>query len=145
MTTLTDIRNQIVRHLLDQSTFLFPRDLDKIKLPEELSGEKESIIIAAMKNLENTKIVEQVNNKETGKMVGWILQNPLESYPQTVTISGGLAGEIADLLNTFVESQSDDGEKKNICDRFNLTEDDIGALLAIMHDMMEDIMEEHKE
>jgi len=139
--TLANIRTQLLSHFLESDTF-FSKDLEKIKVNKELEDSKKSMVQEALKDLEANKIVKKLtsSNLEDGDV--WILESKLDAHGQQVYLSLPISSAISETINTFIEANKLGEEKSN---PLNLSERDIGALLGIINELLEDSDEENDE
>ncbi len=124
--TLLDIRNQIVSHLCQNDTFSSENFKD-IKVDDKFDGEKESLIIAALDNLESINLIRGVSENL------WILINPLNSAGQDIHLSMNVCNAIAETVNAFMDAN----EIKDVkVDPLDIQERDIVELLKIIGEIL---------
>ena len=129
--TLSDLRAQILTHFLNNTT-LFLSDITRFKVDVSLDKLKKEIIIEAMKAFEKEHLVSQIHSQE-GILIGWILENKIGNSGQTVHLSYYLSHAIADTINSFMKANN---IKNEDCDPLNLSEKDIGALIGIINEVL---------
>lgn len=98
---------------------------------------KEIFLVSDDENAENAALVcalkemEKANVLRSCSLDGqeyWVLVKPLESFSQTLEISGLLAAGISSIINEMCQALGSQSEK---CDGMNITEKDLKNLLYI--------------
>jgi hypothetical protein len=98
---------------------------------------KEIFLVSDDENAENAALVcalkemEKANVLRSCSLDGqeyWVLVKPLESFSQTLEISGLLAAGISSIINEMCQALGSESEK---CDAMNITEKDLKNLLYI--------------
>ena len=98
---------------------------------------KEIFLVSDDENAENAALVcalkemEKANVLRSCSLDGqeyWVLVKPLESFSQTLEISGLLAAGISSIINEMCQALGSGSEK---CDAMNITEKDLKNLLYI--------------
>jgi hypothetical protein len=98
---------------------------------------KEIFLVSDDENAENAALVcalkemEKANVLRSCSLDGqeyWVLVKPLESFSQTLEISGLLAAGISSIINEMCQALGSESEK---CDSMNITEKDLKNLLYI--------------
>lgn len=131
--TLSNIRTQILNHFLTNDTF-FHSDAVKIKTEKDLEKMKGGLVLQAMKDLEESKIVSKLTDAE-GVERGWILESKLGSHGQEIYISLPVADAISGVINSYIQAN---GLKENLSNSLNITERDIIALLEIIENTIDE-------
>ena len=82
-------------------------------------------IICALKEMEKANVLRSciLDGEEY-----WVLVKPLESFTQSVEISGLVAAGIASVINNMCQELNSESEK---CDVLNITEKDLKNLIYI--------------
>lgn len=127
--TLIEIQNQIISKFVDNDIVAEEELKDTIKISKENEVYLPNLISAAFKNLENSGIVSQLNNKGI-----WILRQPLKSSGQSVDISMEVCNEIADVINSFLDAHQP--QNKIRADKLNIAEAEIVMLLNIINELV---------
>lgn len=130
--TISDIKSQLIGHFLTKDSFVLAEDFSKIEFPPEFADNKREILISAMDDLEELKIVSRIENEK--KLVGWLLSAPIGSNGQEVSITLPLAQHISETINIYLKQNN---IPNNTCDPLNITEKDLWTLLTILHDVFE--------
>ncbi len=123
--TLLNVRNQIVGAFCEKDTFSRD-DFAAVKLPKELEPQRKELIEAALGQLVKTELVEPAGPGL------WILSSPLNAAGQDVHLSMPLCNEIAEIVNTHLESK---GVEDRI-DALNIHEGHIIALISIIGEIL---------
>ena len=98
---------------------------------------KEIFLVSDDENAENAALVcalkemEKANVLRSCSLDGqeyWVLVKPLESFSQTLEISGLLAAGLSSIINERCQALGSESEK---CDAMNITEKDLKNLLYI--------------
>lgn len=98
---------------------------------------KEIFLVSDDENAENAALVcalkemEKANVLRSCSLDGqeyWVLVKPLESFSQTLEISGLLAAGISSIINEMCQALGSESEK---CDSMNITEKDLKNLIYI--------------
>ena len=133
--TLTEIRNQLIAHLIRNDQFSLKNDSANIKVSNNQSSVKNDLIKLSFIELEKNRIVMHskigVENDEI-----WILESPLVSQGQDVGLSFNGAEAIASILNEFKEVLGN-GKNSQPTDILNITEHDIIQLVLLCRQLLE--------
>jgi predicted deacylase len=140
--TLIDIRNQLITCLGKQSVFIMKDDKNRIKIDPKIEECRESLITAAFEAIEEVGLAKSLRDESGEKILGWVLTADLESYSQTLTISGEVANVIADTINTFLASH---GMTEDKCNKLSINENDLMALVSILNDMIKAVEKGNSE
>lgn len=129
--TILEVKNQLVSHF-SQKTYFGEEDISNIKLPEELSQFKDSLVYEALGDLEKIEMVKKVVSAEEEEC--WVLVRPFGSYVQNVEISPHAAEAISNTINHFAEANDLEWP---VADKTFLLENDIMMLVDIIHEILE--------
>lgn len=127
--TLVEIQNKIIGQFIDKDVVTLLELKDSIKFPKEYEDAENSLIVTALKNLQETGIINKVGNKDV-----WILRQPLKSTGQSVDISMETCNEIADLINSFLDANQKSTNGR--ADKLNITEAEIAFLIQIINELL---------
>lgn len=126
--TLVEIQNQIIGQLVDKDIVTKEELVHSIKIPKENEAILPELINAALKNLEDTGIVNKIGDVN----LNWILRQPLKSMGQTIDLSMETCNEIADVINSFLDAN----DMKNMrADKLNISEAEIVMLINIINEI----------
>ena len=134
--TLVDVKNVLFSHFITDSVFSLKDDVAPIKFPPKVEDEicaqyREQIFKAALDDFTKAGLTSEV-----GPGV-YILSQPLDTLNQTVQLSPMVVEMITDLLSTImVPSEDGEGEPYQY-NKFALSNDDLGALCSLCHELMD--------
>ena len=132
--TLLDVQNQIVGHFCLNEVFTH-KDYEKIVVPEKMESVKTQLIEKSLEILTESKMISPLTISATGigakDQKEWILNEPLNSRGQTVTISMGLANSMAIIINSVLEARGIETRVNSL----NITEGNVADLLTIIEDL----------
>lgn len=139
MSSLIEIRNQLMNHFQNKDFFSLKDHSNMIKVDKEQSNIKNDLIRMSFKLIEEAKIVLY---SKTDIDEIWALESPLQTHGQEIMISFKTAEDVANLLNQFKEVL---GNGKNVqpTDKLNINEFDISQLCMLCQLLLE--KEETKE
>lgn len=126
--TLLDIRNQLVGHFCKEDTFS-REDFASIKVDEKLSAQRDTLIEAALAQLEDMGMVSVANPNL------WILCEPLGSAGQQIDVPIEIAEAIAACINTYVKAND---LPLDTVDALNLHAGHLATLIGIVNDLVTD-------
>jgi hypothetical protein len=98
---------------------------------------KEIFLVSDDENAENAALICSLKEMEKANVLRscslggedyWVLVKPLESFSQTLEISGLLAAGISSIINEMCQALGSESEK---CDCMNITEKDLKNLIYI--------------
>lgn len=127
--TITDIKNQLISHFYDNSSFDMEVDSAKINLDDELNKVRAEVISTVLGELVDLGMIKKVA-RET-----WLLTQPFDSFSQTVVLSASASEVIADTINSFRDANDITGD---LCDKTKIKEEDVMNLINILHSLLED-------
>lgn len=104
---------------------------DVVFITENREADK-AALLCGLKKLEKMNIVSE--GCANGDAI-FVLEKPLESMDQTVTVSSSTAKEVAMIINIACEKAD---VPSDFCDFADLREKDIKNLIVILHSLMED-------
>lgn len=104
---------------------------DIIFITEDREADK-AALLCGLRRLEKMNLVSQGSS---GEDMIFVLEKPLESIDQTVTVSSSTAKEVAMIINLACEKAD---VPSDFCDFADLREKDIKNLIVIVHSLMED-------
>ncbi len=132
--TLLDIKNHLIGHFLSQSTFSLRDDLARVRLGGAydealakggaLAERKEPLFRAALEDMARSSILLELD-KVNGV---YILNQPLNTFNQTVTVSPITAHNVAELINGFAPMI---GREDHVCNKLSITDMDLNALVQL--------------
>ncbi len=128
--TLVDAKNAILSHFLRNDTFSLAEDAPNVVLDKEteiVCGKyKDGLIRAALADFVKSDLVVVLD--ETAGV--WMLRQPIDSYPQSLSVSPHTAQRISDAINAFAKGAE---IKEMYCNRLNITEYDINNLIDVFN------------
>ena len=133
--TLTEIRNQLVGHLIKNDQFSLKDDAKSIKVDKHQSEIKNDLIKLAFVELEKDKLVMKTRLSGAQEDT-WILEFPLGQQGQEVSLSYGAAVAIAEIINQFKEVLGE-GKNRQPTEVLNITEHDIISLVIMCRQLLE--------
>jgi hypothetical protein len=137
--TLVDIKNYIFSHLMTESTFSLSDDVVPIKLTKD---EATQIVIQHKIALFKTALSDMVKAGILADVEGvpglYVLTQPLNTYTQQVTMNSMTAEMVADLVNGFSEALLREGEEPYVCNKMNISGDDVARLCHICHTILDE-------
>lgn len=109
----------------NHSCFNIKKNRKEVILVSDDENSENAALICALKEMEKTNILRScvIDGEEY-----WVLVKPLDSFSQTVEISGLVAAGIASVINEMCEALKSDSEK---CDVLNISEKDFKNLIYI--------------
>jgi hypothetical protein len=125
--TLVDITNQIISQFMKKNLVSLDELKDAVKIDKEFEENLLELIRTGLKNLEETGIIAKLHGSDI-----WILRQPLKSSGQTVDISMETCNEIAEVINSFLDSR---GMTKIRADKLNISEPEIVMLINIINEV----------
>lgn len=137
---LIEIKNILFEHFKENPRLILPDDkLKLIKISEYPEFDTEAIKIA-LKDFESAGLVKSFSFIENKKeKSGYILERPIQTFEQTVNISGELAYYIANTINKAREDlinshkkNYDFSNQKDSTDPLKITSTDIETLLILL-------------
>lgn len=131
--TVIEVRNKILEHFLTESYFCDKEHLEKLNLGSYFKNKSDlaaAMVLEALRDLEAAKLIRKCL---AGGFVFWVLEQPLASYPQTVTLSIPTITMIADTINKYRDSCNITGD---VCDKTKIKEEDIQNLVYIIMNLM---------
>ena len=131
--TLTEIRNQLIGHLIKKDQFSLKDDCSSIKVSKDQIAIKNDLIKLTFKDLEKGGMVMKTNLD--GEDL-WILEFPLGQQGQQVRLSFEAANAVADLLNQFKEVLGN-GKNTQPTEVLNITEQDIIQMVMMCRQLLE--------
>jgi hypothetical protein len=135
--TLTHVKNLILSHFFQNSTFSIRDDSATIEFDKEdqdsekLIPFKDDLIRMAIKDFEAVGLLKQVNAESEM----YILIQPISAFTQQVVISPLCAEMLGDTVNGFLQSTDSD----RVCNKLAITENDIMTLVHAYHSLLEDV------
>lgn len=129
--TIIEIKNQIISHFFDNTSFDLATDAAKIQLPDELGAARDEILASVLTELEVIGMIKKV--AWSAKSI-WLLTQPFDSFNQTVVLSAAASEILADTINSFRDANEISGD---ICDKTKISEDDILNLVNICHVLLD--------
>lgn len=133
--TLQDIRFQLIRHFCDKDSF-GRNDFEAIKVDGQFEEAKDSLIIAALGELEKMGLIREVSINSF-----WMLSNPIESMVQQLTLSMPVCLLIADTIENFFKANGIDHDKVN---PFDINQTHVLTVVQILDDMLDSNTEKKK-
>lgn len=124
--TIIDVRNQLIGHFCKKDTFS-GSDFSKIQVDNEVQGQRDGIIVAALDELEDSGMIRQVEPN-----LLWMLAAPLGNDGQQVDVPLVIAYEIAKCINQY--AQGNDLPIDTV-DALNLHAGHIATLVSIINDL----------
>lgn len=98
--TLSDIKVELYRFFQTNDQLILPDDKLKVLIISETPELHYAALFEALKTYEDSGLVKRVEFKDgKNSKTGFILDKPIQSYQQTITISGDLAWYISKVLN----------------------------------------------
>ena len=135
--TLLEIRNQIVSCFIEKDTFVIPDDLKKIEVSDYQKSTKLELVQLALSELKEAKFCQAILSLDKEKAV-YVLSEPIYSGGQQVMISMPTANAVAETVNTYAESLSDE---RFICNKMAVTDRDIQFLCIIINNLLQSQLE----
>lgn len=124
--TVEDAKNKILVLLLKSDTVTSKEIYATIlNDKEEQPPYAKEIFDLAVKSLEEQGLIKKLLNEEV-----WVLDKPLISYPQTVTINGRLAIAMADTVNEILKEFLLDGITP--INPYNITQEDLETVVSLL-------------
>jgi hypothetical protein len=133
--TLTEIRNQLVSHLIKNDQFSLKNDSVNIKVSKNQESVKNDLIRISFIELEKNGLVMR-SKIDSQKDEVWILESPLVSQGQDVGLSFSSAEAISIILNEFKEVLGN-GKNSQPTNVLNITEHDIIQLVLLCRQLLE--------
>lgn len=128
--TILDASMRLVGWFQTNESFELNRDFDKLILITETKKEDLAAFKCGLKNLLEANLI----GKETVDNVDYyILNRPLESVEQNITVQYPVAIQIAKTLNAFCEKMK---IKEDLCDFKDIKERDIKNMLYLLNDFL---------
>jgi len=108
-----------------KACFNVNKNRKEIFLVSDDENAENAALVCALKEMEKANILRScsLNGEDY-----WVLVKPLESFSQTLEISGLLAAGISSIINEMCEALGSESEK---CDVMNITEKDLKNLIYI--------------
>ena len=131
--TILDASNKLLEWFVKNDTFCLTSipngkdDFNKIVLITERPDVDRAAFLAALDEIEKIGVIKK---KSVDYNNYWILVKPLDSYEQTVTISGTTASIVAQIINQFCDVFKDDVDR---CDAGRICEKDVKNLTNIIN------------
>lgn len=128
--TVLEATQKLLSYFKDSKSFNLEKDALKIciiSLNDELD---KAIILKALSNLEQEKLISLVSYK---KQEFWVLNKSLDSYNQTLTISASTIKAIAEIINPISQKLSN---PNSLVDTLNITENNIIDLILICQELL---------
>lgn len=94
--TVLEVKNQLVTHFLTHSTFDPVKHAFEITYDKDTADFREQLCAAALKELEGQGFLRPLVK---GDKTIWVLNQPINSFPQQVVISPMLADMMANVVN----------------------------------------------
>jgi hypothetical protein len=137
--TLVDIKNHIFSHLMTESTFSLSDDVTTVKITKEdltevVAHHKVALFKTALTDMVKSGVLVEV---ETVPGL-YVLTQPLNTYTQQVSISSITAEMVGDLINGFSEAMAGDDEDSYVCNKMNITGEDVARLCHICHMILDE-------
>jgi hypothetical protein len=109
----------------NHSCFNVKKNRKEVLLVSDDEYSENAAIICALKEMEKANVLRSciLDGEEY-----WVLVKPLESFTQSVEISGLVAAGIASVINNMCQELNSESEK---CDVLNITEKDLKNLIYI--------------
>jgi len=142
--TLVDIKNSLLSHFLNSSTFNLESDLNSIKVNrkedgDELVDNKVEVIRYALDDLVRLGLVAKVKDGL------YVLVSPLNQMNQTVVINPVTAMMICDMVNSWTTDTGEMKETGYVVNKLAITDRDIAALCHICHVMLSNDMDDMED
>jgi len=135
--TILETRNWLVNYFLNSKVFNLDQIADVFPHQENIHPlEFKQVVIFALESLEEDGVVKGFVKNPLDKLKGlinfndcWILVKPIESFSQSVEISGLTAALICKVIN---EACDDFEDNENICNSLNISSKDIDNLIKLI-------------
>lgn len=118
-----DIRNQIVSILCEKEHFS-REDVLKIKVEKQFEDKRDSLVSATLDLLVSEGLLLKVGLENDL----WMLAQPIGKLGQEIHIPMELGAVMAETINMYLRAN---GATEDICDPLNLSAQDIGMLLKM--------------
>lgn len=126
--TLQELRNKLLGYFCSNTYYDSKSVLDCDELLNSNPDLKNAMILEVLRDLEGLKIIRKCIDNENGCLF-WVLDKPISSYDQDVTISAVTASIVADTINNYRASNN---ITNDFCDKLRIKEDDIHNLCVII-------------
>ncbi len=133
--TLTDTKNLLYKHFLENDKLILPEDFNKLIIVSEYPEFDLEILKIALKSYEEVGLIKSFEYKD-GKTtkIGYSLDRPLQSFEQDLKIGGDMAHIISNTINSIGQSvQGVQGYESN---PLAITSLDIESLVIIISAFM---------
>lgn len=139
--TLVDIKNSLLSHFLNSSTFNLETDLASVKVNRKEDGDefvdsKIDVVRYALDDMVKLGLVAKVKESL------YVLSGPLNQINQTVVIGPMTAMMVADMVNGWTNDTGEMKETGYAVNKLSVTDRDIAALCHICHVMLSNDMDD---
>jgi hypothetical protein len=109
----------------NHTCFNVKKNRKEVILVSDDEDSENAALICALKEMEKANVLRScsLNGEDY-----WVLVKPLESFSQTIEVSGLVAAGIASVINDMCQALGSDSEK---CDVLNISEKDLKNLIYI--------------
>lgn len=109
----------------NRSCFNLKKNRKEVILVSDDEASENAALICALKEMEKANVLRSctIDGEDY-----WVLVKPLESFTQSVEVSGLVAAGIASVINNMCQELNSESEK---CDVLNITEKDLKNLIYI--------------
>lgn len=123
--TIIESYQMLLEYFNSNTVFNLEKNRKEVILVSDDEASENASLVCALKEMEKAGIVKScsINNQEY-----WVLFKSLESFSQTLEISGLVSAGIASVINDICDKLNRTSEK---CDPANITEKDFKNLIYI--------------
>lgn len=129
---ILEASNKLLNWFSKNNSFNVTGDFLKLVLISDTPETDKAALTCALKELER---LDLLRSAEIAGELYYILIKPFSQFSQNVTISGKTAETISTIINTYCENVKD---SENTCDKKSITERDIGNLITICLQVVEE-------
>ena len=125
--TIQELKSKLLNHFMRSDSFDIACDMPEIDLEISL-GMQQKLYVAALKDLAANGIIHEIDQSKI-----WVLEKPLLSWDQSVSIDGSTINAICQILTEYSNTLA----KGSIVapDPLRITNDDIQSLIKLFNSM----------
>ncbi len=128
--TVQEVRNKLIEFFCSNTCYDKASVLDCGESLNANSDLKGALVLEALRDLEGHKLIRKCMNEGC---LFWVLEQPINSYQQNITISAVTASLVSDTINLYRASKHIDGD---FSDKLKINEEDIQNLCIIVNTLL---------
>ncbi len=134
--TIVVIKNLLINYFLSYSSFSIEEDLDTIQIDDgqfpDFVVHKRAIVVYGLNELVKLGVIAEVT---PGKL--YVLNQPITSLNQTLTLSSITCAMVADLTNGWLERTGEFKATGRVVNKLGILNDDVAYLCGMCHALLD--------